>query len=981
MMISCVTTRKSKSEVGWIGKKWHDMNARYNGYFNAKELYRASSSEIQDSHVDNYNQILSVYQWGEPEERESAQANMDISIEKVTKVAALHEPSKWVDDCYVLMGKSQFLKGDLESAQETFEYFVDDFNPTDPDSRVYASPDRESKAKTRKKEAQDERKIQEDQRKKEKKEKDKTRKQKEKDRKKASKQREKDRKQRIKDRKSGKKSTRKPTKIPQDPTLPETPPPSVVASSNQDIPIDEDEAYLRDLEAQKTQKKEDVDYGGGFMKHRPAFFEGMLWLAQTYIARDRWIEANYFLTKLEKELGVPDDILSQLPALRADYFLEQKDYANALPALEQAIEVSKDRRLKARLSFILAQVYQMKGEVSKAFAAFEAVDKYKPDFEMSLQAEVSKLRNSWSAGNESSDKAVKKLDRLAKEDKYEQFRGSIYSAAAEILLASGDQTGAMEYFQKALSGNNNKAVQNEIYYRLGSLFFNNKDYVSAKNYYDSTLQVMPEKDERYTQVSNYADNLKGIANNIKIISVNDSLLELGSRSKSGLRSFARNKATESWKTARELEKAAATEGGFTATTSVVSANSKFFAYNPTIKTKGKQAFLKRWGNRPLQDNWRLASKIENSQTEDVEEVEVEETMPDAELEREINKILRGIPQSDEQKKKVNAEIENALFELGTGFRTNLEKYQESNESLEELFVRFPNTSHAPESYFFMYLNHIDLGQTAQAEVAKNKLLNEFPQSDFAIYLKNPAGSQVLMTEARRIELAYEKAYQQFESGDYQKTFDLLEEGNKKFGEKHEMAAKYGLLKAMCLGSLKGRDEYINALRSVILRYNNTPEQAHARELIRFLRGDKDSFVGDGEVDEEAMKNFVTEEDKLHYIIVVLFDDPKSEDIDKAKASINAFNEKNYKGKRLRATSIVLNRELKSHLVLIRRFSNKDDSMTYYKNVNQQIKNFLDEKKFSFEVLSINQKNYRQVMKDKSVNNYRSFFDSKYLTEE
>ena len=676
-MVSCVTTRKSKDEVGWIGTKWHDMNARYNGYFNAKELYRASSVEVKDSHVDNYNQILSVYQWGEPEDRESAQANMDIAIEKVTKVAALHEPSKWVDDCYVLMGKAQFLKGDLESAQETFEYFVDDFNPTDPDSRVYASPNRESKAKTRKKEAQDERKIQEDQRKKEKKEKDKTRKQKEKDRKKATKQREKDRKQRIKDRKSGKKTTPKVT-TPVNPSISEKPLPTVVASNNDEILIDEDEAYLRDLETQKAQKKEDVDYGGGFMKHRPSFFEGMLWLAKTYVARDRWIEANYFLTKLEKEPGVPDDILSQLPGLRADYFLQQKDYNNAVPALEQAIEFSKDRKLKARLSFILAQVYQMKGEASKAYAAFEAVDKYKPDFEMSLQAVVSKLRNSWSAGNESSDKAVKKLDRLAREDKYAQFRGSIYSAAAEILLASGDQTGAMEYFQKALSGNNNKAVQNEIYYRLGSLFFNNKDYVSAKNYYDSTLQVMPEKDERYNEVSNFADNLKDIADNINIITVNDSLLELGSRSKTDLRAFARKQATDTWKEAREAEKAAATEGGFTATTSVVSANSKFFAYNPTIKTKGKQAFLKRWGNRPLQDNWRLASKIENSQTEDVEEVAVEETIPDAELEREINKILRGIPQSDEQKGKITTQIEKALFELGTGFRTNLEKHQESN---------------------------------------------------------------------------------------------------------------------------------------------------------------------------------------------------------------------------------------------------------------------------------------------------------------
>ena len=187
-MLSCVTTRKKKDEVGWMGKKWHDMNARYNGYFNAKELYKASSEQIFDAYEDNYAQVLDIYQYGEPESRESVGGDMDIVVEKVTKVAALHEPSKWVDDCYVMMGKAQYLKGDLETAQETFEYFVDDFNPTDPDSRVYESPNREDSAKERKKQRDNERKIKEDERKQEKKEKEQTRKEKEKARKQASKQ-------------------------------------------------------------------------------------------------------------------------------------------------------------------------------------------------------------------------------------------------------------------------------------------------------------------------------------------------------------------------------------------------------------------------------------------------------------------------------------------------------------------------------------------------------------------------------------------------------------------------------------------------------------------------------------------------------------------------------------------------------------------------------------------------------------------------
>ena len=61
LISSCVTTKKSKSETGWLKTKMHDMNARYNGYFNAKEIYKASLAQLTLSHEDNYNHILNIY--------------------------------------------------------------------------------------------------------------------------------------------------------------------------------------------------------------------------------------------------------------------------------------------------------------------------------------------------------------------------------------------------------------------------------------------------------------------------------------------------------------------------------------------------------------------------------------------------------------------------------------------------------------------------------------------------------------------------------------------------------------------------------------------------------------------------------------------------------------------------------------------------------------------------------------------------------
>ena len=976
MLSGCVTTKKSKEEVGWLGKKMHDMNARYNGYFNANELVKAGIKTLNDAHVDNFNQVLSVYPYGTEEDRKVIEDNMDLAIEKVVKVAALHEPSKWVDDCYVMMGKAQFLKGDYESAQETFEYFVEDFNPADPDSRVYQAPDRKSNSQQRKKEQQKERKIQEDERKKEREDKEKQRKQEAKDRKKAKKQAEKERKQRNKDRRKGIRTTTSKKEVVEEPTSTvneQTPP--VVASTSEELPLDPDEEYLQNLEREQQKKKEKkIEQGnsGGFLKHKPAYQEGMLWLCKTFIERSKWIEANYFLDKLEAESELLSSVEKELAVVRADFYVRQKDYRNAIPVLESAIEQTNDRTLKARMAFILAQSYQFMGQASQAMNAFDRVSKYKAGYNMELQAELNMLKNSWAAGSTSSEQIERKLNRKAKEDKNQKYSGSIYSTIAEVKLAEGKNTEAMDYFQKALQTNSDNSVKSEIYYRLGTLFYANEDYTNAYAYYDSTLQVMNEKDPRFNEAKIFSTSLKSIAENIEIIKMNDSLLVLGNLTTEELEEYAREKAEKDWQENSKKEE----QSGFTATTSVFSGNSKFFAYNQVAKQRGRQDFLKRWGDRPLEDDWRRSNK--SSSVFDQEELideSLANSIPEEELNRAINKILREIPTNEEAQSELNDQIEKSMFELGTGYRTLINNYQKSNQTLLELLKRFPESEFRPESFYFLHLNYLDLENNTMAETFKSRLINEFPQSDFAIYLKNPLAGNVLMTDKRKIEIYYEATYRMFENGQYQQAFDRLNDSEKEFGRNHHMIEKYDLLTAMCVGNISGESEYINALRSVILKYDNTPEQTYAREMLRFLRGDEESFAG--EVSEEELSKFVSEDNKLHYVIAIIYKGEGSE-IETIKNSINSFNTANYNNKKLRSTSLVLNSENNSYMILIRRFADKNDSMIYYKDVTTRLNDFLDTKKFSYDLYAVNQKNYRAIVQDRSANAYRQFFDNHYL---
>jgi len=275
----------------------------------------------------------------------------------------------------------------------------------------------------------------------------------------------------------------------------------------------------------------------------------------------------------------------------------------------------------------------------------------------------------------------------------------------------------------------------------------------------------------------------------------------------------------------------------------------------------------------------------------------------------------------------------------------------------------------------LYLDYKDLGDNSSSQKYYDLLTRLYPNSDYAKVLKDPSYAMELLTEERKISKAYDEAYGLFENADFQDASEILTRSKADFGNDHDMIAKYDLLEAMCIGNLKGREDYVSALRKVIIKHNNTPEQTRAREMLRFLKGDAEAF--EGEISTEDLEEFVEEDDKLHYIIVALFE-ADGNIVNEAKNSINKYNQEQHKDKRIRSTSIYLNQKTKTHLILLRRFENKKVSMEYFREITKDSDTFLDPGKFSYDLLAVNQKNYREIVKQKSTRTYRLFFDTYYL---
>ena len=1013
IMISSCATKKRKDEVSGFKKFYHTFTSKYNGYFNANELMEESFATLETSRQDNYNQILPIYTYTDVDNPKMVASQLDLAIEKVIRVATIHELGEYVDDCYVLMGKAQYLKQDYETAQETFEFFQEEFNPANPYGSNYKKKKKSIKQKKRDRDIEKEnqkelkkkeKEEKEEQREKDRKEKEKLKKEakkaKEEGRKKRKKEKKEEEKRRKKEREDRKKSNKRNKKsggkkkraqkdekekeetesiieveetkadLVKDETSSDVESElNLMEEDQKEVAVSEDVGEEEVIPNKKKEKKED----------NTAYSEGMLWLAKTYIERGKYSNAEYLLRKLSQSM-VKKEVEREIPVAKSYLYMVQKEYDKAIPELRKAIDVSNDGKLKAIYAYIIAQLYQKKNDYANALSAFQEVKDHKGNFRMNFNADLNIEKNGLLAGTESNELASKKINKMLGEEKYSEFRDQIYFTLGEISLAQNNDKEALINFTLSIRNNlNNPPLKSEAYYYLGTLNFEKEEYVAAKYYYDSTLMSMNKLDERYSEVSLYTKNLSRIARNIETIELQDSLLFLSGLSQEKLDKLADMLVLEQRAADEEVE--INKSKGKTSQPKMASGrqnsrkrgfgNSKFFAYNLAAKEKGANEFRKRWGDRKLEDNWRrLDSQSFNTfDDEDVEEEE-EKEITDAERKR----ALVDVPSTPASLEKANAAIEEALYDLGIAFRGAVKNYQKSVDALEKLVVRYPQSEKILDVYYYLYLSYSDLGNSSKAEYYKNRIIQEFPDSRFAKALQDPNYFASLKDENNSVELYYDNTYELFDNGEYINVKNRIAESETLFGKENAMNAKFGLLSAMVTGAEEGKKGYIKGLQDVITRHPDTPQQIRAQEIMRFLKGDSDAFevVEIKEVDDI----FDLEENKLHYVAIIVYESSNEKFTD-AKIAVSNFNKRYYRTKKLQISDIFLNRDEGSQIILIRKFKNMKESMDYYDTVEKNKVDYIKGTEVAFDVYPITQRNYRKIISERSASKYRVFFQKNY----
>lgn len=918
---SCKTTKK-KDEVSKLGKRYQNTTSYYNGFFNADEIYQNSLAVLDRLHKDDFNKILSLYTYRDVPDTKSVTQDLNKVIEKLGRVINLHRASDWVDDSYLLMGKAEYVKQDFEKAQNVFEYFVDEMNPAFKKSNIKTNKKSKKKKLSKKK--------------------------------KSSKKKKKKKKKRRR--------KKKPAEIKLNDSI---------AKAKTDLAKTKSEEIKNSTFHVKGSKKEWNTYN-----------EGLLWMARTYIEREKWASAYYLLARLNSE-SKNDKLKRELPVTKAYYYLKQKKYSESIKPLQDAILYAK-KADKARYSFILGQVYETLNNPTDAYTMYKKVGELRPDYEIEFNAKLKLLEN---YGGSSEGYALKEVKKLLKEEKYFEYKDRIYFTMAEIMFKKNNIDQGIVYLNQSLANNNdNPALKAEAYYKLANIKFDEQEYISSKNYYDSTLLVLDKTDERFPKVKSFAENLTDIAKNLEIIELQDSLIKISKMSDEEQMQIAleiKKKDLEEKKKRLEKQNNSASNarkgsfakmglpGNVPGKSRSRLNKSSFFAYNPESIKAGMSEFKKTWGTILLEDDWRRSNKSSGDFGDEEDEIDTKDiSLSDAELKT----LLKGVPRTPEDLEVAENKIISAMLNLGILYRDNLNNYEKSKEILEKLFNKYSDFDDECKGMYYLQFSYKDLNQYSKADNIVAKMSNKFPDCSYTKILTDPEFVNSNNNIVNAKEDYYKEVFQLYQDGEYQSSLAKIINSDKEFKEDPTYKIKLDYLKSKIKGKTEGKDAYILSLENFIKQYPKSKEAIHARETLRFLKGDKEAFSK--LIYEEDLDVFTYQPDKLHYILVIVHN-ANDDDLKIIKTSISRYNKKYYKLDRLRMSNIYFDTKGKDQVILLRKFDKAASAMKYFNDVSKSKDEFI-ESTYDFEVYAVSQKNYREVIKHRSINQYRAFFNKYYL---
>ncbi|ALJ05561.1 hypothetical protein APS56_10695 [Pseudalgibacter alginicilyticus] len=588
------------------------------------------------------------------------------------------------------------------------------------------------------------------------------------------------------------------------------------------------------------------------------------------------------LKRLLEQENLEGQELADATSILAQAYLNIKVVDTAITLLEIASNATKSNDERGRYCFIQGQLYNQLGYKDSANIAFDKVielNRKTPRIYM-ISAHIEKVKN-FDYENGNTMELWEFLTELEENRENRPFLDKIYHQIGQFHQQRGSDSLAVTYYNKSLrERSQDKQLKARNYQILGDMNFNASIYRLAGAYYDSTMLNLKLNSKPYRTIKRKRDNLDDVIYYEDIAQVNDSILKLVNFSEAEKLAYFESYVEKLKIQAEEAkEKAEALERKNTGLntvnnninsvipsrgTGVPSQAALFYFYNPTTVSYGKNEFVKVWGDRVLEDNWRWSHKSSSGISSSRNSNTTIEDLASEEERFNPQFYISKIPSNEKEIDSIYKDRNYAYYQLGLIYKEKFKEYELAKDKFNNLLNSHPEERLVLPSKYNLYKIYELLGENSEAEIAKNEIINNYPDSRYTNILTNP--DLASEKDESSPESIYETVYALYENQEYEKVISESDNYISVF-DSEPIVPKFELLKASATGRLYGYESYSKAINYLSVTYANTEEGKQAQEIETKV------------LPRIAATEFVENDDlEKHYKVVFQFDNATKEDI-------------------------------------------------------------------------------------------------------
>ncbi|WKD85439.1 hypothetical protein KCTC32516_00779 [Polaribacter huanghezhanensis] len=562
--------------------------------------------------------------------------------------------------------------------------------------------------------------------------------------------------------------------------------------------------------------------------------ETRIWRAKTNIRLDNDKFAIETLKIVLKNKELEPRIKEEAHTALAMAYVKTDSIQRAIMQLTLATATQVNVEQAARNMFVLGQIYSSENKKDSAAIVFQKLINFKKaPYKFKIYANIDLAKATRKDSLVST--LITKFKTLIEDRENRNYLDALYYQKGLLEEKRDSLHIALKDFKTSLRIPNGDVIQKTYTYeKLGNISFDYSLFVQASAYYDSVIQISKNSTEkRIRQIRRKHKNLAALTAFETTLKTNDSILKIADLSKIEQITFFKEhieklkKADE--KAAKEQLKNISFGSSFSGGSSIKSTKKgKWYFYNAQSLNFGKSEFEKIWGNRPLEDNWRISDK---QQQVKVTKDSIKKVATVSLEKYNLKTYLDALPQT---KSAIDSLIYNrneALYQTGIIYKEQFKNIDLAISRLERLLKEKPDKMLLLPTKYHLYQLYLGV-KSSKAEEYKALIIKEYPTSRYAEILQNKPQKQ----DDKKIdqtEAIYKELYYIYKEDKFADVVSQIIELAPEIKDSN-LIAKFELLKAMAIGKYQSKETYKKALEYVSFNYGNTKEGQRAKEIIKQL---------------------------------------------------------------------------------------------------------------------------------------------------